>query len=398
METDTAKPICRSWIDIFEDCGTVFRTILNYMDEFDLYQLETMDRYDGGATGDKIDPVAGTNIAGSQWLFLDRKDRSKGANARWRRSHIEPSFEENRNLDKQDAVFAARMRGTEYIRNAIFARNRAEEARRYFDFNREVVSADDVPVRHEEGMPAGTSACDGVHPMFRQEEISRQLQQQSMPVDYWQKWIYFDDNGVAMNDKIVDVFLELSFHKDDGGTRYWRGFRKAHYDWYDKSTRIQLDLDSLVEEMGWTELKRFRDQSRDYQLRHFDVSISQQKMKDLMKKIQVTVHNIADDCSSMTTTSDHQDHRLLIATGGYSSPTHSRRDSTIIFAVNANVARFHCRNDKKPLEPVYDRPKLPTAFGAKVIPPPSQPSRSTFLRIPTPYNTDQSLEIIIKIQ
>mmetsp|Transcript_24968 Transcript_24968/g.58936 ORF Transcript_24968/g.58936 Transcript_24968/m.58936 type:complete len:393 (-) Transcript_24968:113-1291(-) len=377
-----------SWIDIFEDCGTVLHNILNFMDEFDLYQMEAMYRYDANR---KPRPTANSGFS-SQWIYLDQLDRSRGENARWRRPH--ETDEDGSTRDNSDA---ARVRGIEYIRNSMFARSRAEEARRYFDFNRDGVSADDVPVRSFESM--AEKAGDWIHPVLKQNEIP--LQRHCMPIDYWQKWTYFDDKAVTSDVRISDVFLELCFHKgeeDSSESRYWRGFRKAHYDWYDKSTRIRLDLDSLVEEMRWTELKNFRDQSRDYSLGHFDVSISQYRMKSLMKKIQVTIHDVAD-FSSMTTASD-RNRRLLIATGGYASPTHSRRDSNMIFAVNANVARFHCRNDSSPLEQVRDEEKMQSDFTPwyRRAQPPCNPSRSTFLQIPTPNNTDQSLEIIIKIQ
>ena len=152
--------------------------------------------------------------------------------------------------------------------------------------------------------------------------------------------------------------------------------------------------------MGWSELKDLRDQSQDYRQSHFDESILQQMMKSLMKKIQITVHDVAD--SSLITTPSDQDWRLLSATGGYSSPVHSRREYTINFAAKANIARFHCRNDRSPLEQLRGRRKPPSgpSAGSYTGPtqPPSNPFRRTFLKIPTPNNTDQLLEIIIKVQ
>jgi len=388
--TGSVKMIHRSWIDVFEDCGTVFRSILNYLDEFDLYQIERMHRYDANG---EIRLVVNSSFS-YQWVYLDQLDRSRGANERWRRPQ-----ETEKNVDNRNTVEAARFRGIEYVRNALFARNRAKEAWDYFDFNRDIVSANDVPVRSIKSMTE--KAGDWIRPISKQRDVP--IQYLLMPLDYWQKWTCLDGEGVAMDDRTLDVFLELCFHKGGGSsseTRYWRGFRKAHYYWRNNSIRIRLDLDSLVQDMGWTELKDIRDQSRDYRQSHCDGSISQRRMKSLMKKIQVTVLDVAD-FSSIATPSD-QDRRLLIATGGYASPAHSRRDYTIIFAANANVARFHCRNDRSPLEQLRNRQKPPSGPKAwsytRPTQPPSNPFRSTFLKIPTPNNTDQSLEIIIKVQ
>eukprot|EP00536_Pseudo-nitzschia_multiseries_P016274 jgi/Psemu1/220746/e_gw1.1062.3.1 len=380
-DKDDVDGIRRTWVDIFEDCGTVLHNILNHLDEFDLYQMELMYRYEKNGNPR---PTANSGFS-SQWVYLDRLDRSRGGNARWRRPE-----QSDGNGESRDSLDAARCRGIEYIRNALFARNRAEEARRYFDFNRDVVSADDVPVRSFDSMEEDSG--DWIHPVLKQRDIS--LQQHFMPVDHWKQWTCFDDKGVTTGVMISDVFLELCFRAggdDSSKTKCWRGFRKAHFYWYDKSTRIRLDLDSLVEEMRWTELKNFRDQSRDY-------TLGQYGMKSLMKKIQVTIHDVAN-FPSVATASD-QNRRLLIATGGYASPTHSRRDSNMIFAVNANIARFHCRNDRSPLEQVRDEAKSTSDFSPwyRQARPPCYPSRSTFLQIPTPNNSDQSLEIIIKIQ
>ena len=79
--THSVKMIHCSWIIIFEDCRTVFRSILNYLDDFNLYQMEMMHRYEANG---KICLVVNSGFS-SQWVYLDQLDRSRGANLRRRR-------------------------------------------------------------------------------------------------------------------------------------------------------------------------------------------------------------------------------------------------------------------------------------------------------------------------
>ena len=67
-----------SWVDIFKDCGTVLRTILKFLDEFDLYQMDEIIYYSDNNTIH----AAGPDVSGPQWAYLDQLDKSRGANKR----------------------------------------------------------------------------------------------------------------------------------------------------------------------------------------------------------------------------------------------------------------------------------------------------------------------------
>jgi hypothetical protein len=352
LTNDVGRPdairLSRSWIDVFAGCGTVMGRILPFLDEADLLHLET--------TSDEVT----SEVTWPQWEYLDRLDRSRTTNKRWRQPEEPPPTLPDDNVDARDH-HPTRLRGIEFARNALYAKKRAEEEFLHFEFDRDDVSTEDIPVRHGIRLIA-----------TKRGKLERPP---PMPT-CWQKWA--DLNGLAAEGTqaiAIDVFLELSYHRDDPPEILsWKGFRKARYKRYE-GISLKLDLESLAEEMGWREVLEFRDMSQDYEFTHYEVQKSQQQMKSLMQKIQVTLHRVENDGIP----SDH-DPLLLIATGGYAAPMWARRGTHMVLTRNANIARFHCRNGRQPLEETFE-----------------DASRSTSLRIPTPNSTDQSLGIILKI-
>ena len=383
----------------------VLRSILQFVTEVELYAME--ETYPDAII---------TNVSGPQWNYLNQRDVARGANRRWKDPPttlmVSPqpddySIQQQQQQQQQEqtdvVATATRDRGREYAQSLIFVRNRANEARHYFDFDRDCVSADEIPVH-----------CNGDND-DDDDDVGGDSDFGSiiMPLDYWREWIHFDDvlteynnnddgqggsvgdNALNENIRHVDVFLELSFSRgsnnksdSDSGQSCWRGFRKARLEGQQDNNNnnnylatnftmsLKLELDPLVKEMGWTEIKDFRDESQDYRLCHFDVSNTQEKMKSLMKNMQLTIVHVASG-------------RLLIATGGYASPDTTHRRDSNIFAKDANVARFHCRHDRYPIVE-------PTTTTTDTME--HHPFRFSFLRIPTKSNTDQSMEIIIKTQ
>ena len=240
----------------------------------------------------------------------------------------------------------------------------------HFDFDRQDATPEDIPVR--------STICLEV---AKDGRLKRQ-RQPTMPA-CWRKWVHlvpFEGNRVA----VIDVFLDLTFRRENPTEILsWRGFRKAHYQKY-QGISLKLDLESLVEEMGWKELLEFRDKSMDYAFTHFDVEESQQQMRSLMQKIQITLHLCADqenwEQQPQQQVPTDQDPLLLIATGGVAFPAWARRGSHMVIARNANIGRFHCRHGEEPLaEKIQDT------------------SRSAFLRIPTSNSMDQTLGIMLKM-
>lgn len=357
---------CCCWIEVFQDYGPILPCIFQFFNEIELYTMEETFP----------DTIHGT-LSGQQCNFLNQRDISKGTNSRWRQPAIDAS---------------TRCRGRDYVESLLFVKNRSKEARSYFNFDSDSVSANKSPTLSDELVMKDNT---------------------SMPLEYWEKWIHFDNNINIGRTKIIDVFVELSFNSrvvvdgkkrkvsddddnDDDRNQSWAGFRKAvlvkqqdnnnygnvPFPTTTTTAKVKLELDSLVREMGWMELKNFRDQSQDYRQCHYDVSNAQNKMKAFMKNMQVTIITVPNNRSSESASSQR---KLLIATGGYASP--NERGSGNNFAKNANVAQFHRRHDRYPLE----QQKYPPHH-------PFNRSRSTFLRIPTISNTDQSLEIIIQMQ
>jgi len=175
---------------------------------------------------------------------------------------------------------------------------------------------------------------------------------------------------------VLDVFLDISFHREDPSELLsWRGFRKARYQRY-QGISVKLDLESLAKEIGWKELLDFRNHSKDYAFTHFEVETSQKQMKFLMQKIQMTLH-IAENYLQAPL---DEDPLMIISTGGYAFPAWARRGAHMVFARNANICRFHCRNGTEPLAEILE-----------------DSSRSAFLRIPTASSADQTLGIMLKI-
>jgi hypothetical protein len=379
----------------------VLRSILQFVNEVELYVME-----------DTYPDTINTHVSGPQWNYLNQRDVARGTNRRWRQQLDYKPIQQQQQQEQTDhhhtdPVTADRYRGREYAQSLIFVRNRADEARHYFDFDRDCVSADEIPVHNNDDKEED----DDVGDHYNSDSII-------MPLDYWREWIHFDDvlteynnnddgqgvgdNTLNENIRIIDLFLELSFsrgskNKDDSdtGRSCWWGFRKARLerqqDYNSNSNNnnknnymtanftmsLKLELDSLVKEMGWTEIKEFRDESQDYRLCHFDVSNTQEKMKSLMTNMQLTIVHVASG-------------RLLIATGGYASPDTTHRRDSNIFTIDANVARFHCRHDRYPI--------VETTTTTTTTTMQHHPFRFSFLRIPTISNTDQSMEIIIKTQ
>lgn len=344
--------ISRPWIDVFASCGTVLGRILAFLDEIDLLHLE-------GAS-DKITP----DLTEQQWVYLDKIDRSKAANKKWRQREEPTSAGNNGIVANSDSNHASRLRGIEFARNSFFSKKRAEEAFCYFDFDCDDASPGDIPVRRHAIRLKATKR-------------GRIEYEQPCPMpSCWQKWVDLDGFVEGNETVVIDVFLNLTFHRDDTSEILsWRGFRKAYFQRY-QGVSVKVDLDSMAKEIGWKEIKEFRDQSHDYAFTHFEVENSQQQLKFLMQRTQVTLH-IAHETDE--TISD-KDPLLLIATGGYAAPAWARRGSHMVFARNANIGRFHCRNGKQPLEEGFE-----------------DVSRSTLLRIPTSDSGDQSLGIMLKM-
>ena len=347
--TPVAMRLSRSWIDVFAGCGTVMGRILPYLDETDLLHLEMSS---DGVTSE---------VTGPQWEYLGQLDRSRATNNRWRQPEEPPPTRRPNGNGYARDYRLTRLRGIEFARNALYAKKRAEEAFSHFELDRENVSTEDIPVRH--GIRLMTT---------KYGKIERPP---PMP-PCWQKWADLDNiAGGETQALAIDVFLELSFHRDNPReTLSWRGFRKARYKRYE-GISLKLDLESLAEEMGWREVLEFRDMSQDDEFTHFEVQQSQQQMESLMQKMQVTLHRF----ENVGVLSD-LDPLLLIATGGYAAPLWARRGTHMVLTRNSNIARFHCRSGRHPLAETYE-----------------DASRSTSLRIPMPNSTDQSLGIILKI-
>lgn len=339
----------RSWIDIFAGCGPVMGRILSFLDEIDLLQLE---RSNEGITAD---------MTVSQWAYLGSLDRSKVVNQRWRHQ----SENDGNNGDNH----LSRLRGIDFASNFLYARKRASEAFQYFDLGRDNASPEDIPIRYNAISPECSKPKNQKH---------FQYQRQSMP-PCWEKWFDFHSLTTEGNELLIlDVFLDISFHRDDPrDILSWRGFRKARYQKY-QGISVKLDLESLVQEMGWIELLEFRNQSKDYAFTQFEKLQSEKQTKCLMQKIQITMH-IAGGNYHQSPPSEN-DPLLIIATGGFASPAWAQRGNHTVFARSSNICRFHCRNGRVPLSGKFE-----------------DASRSAFLRIPTTNSLDQSLGIMLKI-
>ena len=352
MKNADTKTISRSWIDVFAGCGTVLGRILAFLNEVDILYLER--------ASDSVTP----DVTEQQWVYLDKIDRLRGANTRWRQQEEPRTIGSNGSVGNGDNNHASRRHGIEFAKNSLFAKKRAMEAFCYFDFDRDDASPEDIPVRHHEIRLKAT----------KRGRIEY-LQPRPMP-PCWQKWVDLDGLVEGNETVVIDVFLDLTFHRyETSEVLSWRGFRKACFQRY-QGISVKVDLDSVAEEINWKEITEYRDQSRDYAFTHYEVENSQQQMKSLMQRIQITLHRADDTNQSFS----DNDPLLLIATGGYAAPAWARRGTHMVFARNANIGRFHSRNGKQPLKENFE-----------------DVSRSTFLRIPTVNSSDQSLGIIIKI-
>jgi len=347
-DNDALARLPRSWIDVFASCGTVMGRVLSFLDEIDVLQLE------------RSNERMTAELTGSQWAHLDKLDRSRTTNKRWRHPPPDDGDDGDNHL--------SRLRGIDFANNFLYSQKRSLEAYTYFEFDRDDASPEDIPVRHN-GM------CLEV---TQEGKLKKQPQQQkqSMP-PCWKNWASFDGLTPEGNQAMVlDVFLDISFHRDDPSELLsWRGFRKARYQRY-QGISVKLDLESLAKEIGWTELLDFRNHSKDYAFTHFEVEKSQKQMKFLMQKIQITLH-IAENYQQAPL---DEDPLMIISTGGYAFPAWARRGAHMVFARNANICRFHCRNSSQPLAEILE-----------------DSSRSAFLRIPTASSADQTLGIMLKI-
>lgn len=345
---DALARLPRSWIDVFANCGTIMGRVLSFLDEIDVLQLE--------GSNERMT----VEVTGFQWAYLDKLDRSRNANKRWRQPPPDDGDDGDNHL--------SRLRGIDFANNFLYAQKRSLEAYTYFEFDRDDASPEDIPVRHN-GM------CLEV---TQEGKLTKQPQhqKQSMP-PCWQQWVDFDDLTPEGNQVLIlDVFLDISFHRDNPCELLsWRGFRKARYQRY-QGISVKLDLESLAKDIGWTELLDFRNHSKDYAFTHFEVEKSQKQMKFLMQKIQITLHFAGSYLHAPL----DEDPLMIISTGGYAFPAWARRGAHMVFARNANICRFHCRNGREPLAEILE-----------------DASRSAFLRIPTASSSDQTLGIMLKI-
>lgn len=351
-----AKKTLGTWIDVFAGCGTVIGRILSFLGEIDVLHLER--------TSDGVTP----HVTTPQWAYLDEIDRSSGTNTKWRQPQEPPSGCSSNEGSTSDTSgnCSSRLRGIEFATNALFAKKCSEEAFWYFAFDRDNVTPEDIPVRRR--ITLRTTECGTVEHQHEQSMPSR-----------WERWADLDGLVEGNETIAIDVFLDISFHRSNNpsDTLSWRGFRKATFQNH-HGLNLKLDLDSLAEETGWKELTHFRDYSQDYAFTHYEVEGSQQMMKSFMQQIQVTLLQ-----ASMTTEFPTEDHEpsLLIATGGYSSPSWGK-GTHMVFSRNANVGRFHSRNSRRPLTVGFDALNFDTI-------------RSTYLRIPTRNSPDQTLGITL---
>ena len=337
-----------SWIEVFSGCGTVMGRILSFLDEVDVLQLE------------RSSECITAEATEFQWAHLDKLDRFRSINKRWRQP---PPDNENHG----DNNHLSRLRGIDFANNCLYAQKRSLEAYEYFEFDRDNASPEDIPVRSN-GM------CLEVTKEGKLEK--QEKQKQSMPA-CWQQWVNFDGLATQGNQVLIlNVFLDISFRRENSSELIsWRGFRKARYQRY-QGISVKLDLESLAKEIGWRELLDFRNQSKDYAFTHFEVEQSQKQMKSLMQNIQVTMHMAENYLRAPL----DEDPLMIISTGGYAFPAWARRGAHMVFARNANICRFHCRNGTEPLAESYQ-----------------DASRSAFLRIPTASSADQSLGIMLKM-
>ena len=333
--------LSRSWIDVFAGCGTVLGRILSFLDEIDLLQLESAHE---GVTAE---------VTGMQWAYLESLDRSRTTNKKWRQPP--PPTDENHAGSNNNSHHLSRLRGIDFANNFLYAKQRAAEAFSYYEYDHDNASPEDIPVRHNDNTAVG-----GTTLAEQQQKLHHHHLKQSMP-PCWQKWNNFDSLVAEGNQALIlDVFLDISFHRDDH-LLSWRGFRKARYQRY-QGISVKLDLESLAKEIGWRELLHFRNNSKDYAFTQYEVEESKQLTKFLMQKTQITMH-IAENYLQAPS---EQDPLMIIATGGFASPAWARRGTHMVFARNSNICRFHCRNGTQPLSETY-----------------SDASRSAFLRIPT---------------
>jgi len=349
----------RSWIDVFAGCGTILGRLLSHLDEIDLMHVEMAS------------DEAYQDVTVIQWAYLDQLDRKRGRITRWRqpastsRLPSDGTAAAASDSDNNDST-QARIRGMQFARNYLYAKKRAQEAFRHFRLDSDTATPEDIPLRNP-----------GIH--LRATKRGRLEQEPPPPMPpCWNSWANLDDLSFPLGNNqhlILDVFLELSFHRDDTKEILsWRGFRKARYKIYE-GLSLQLDLEVLADEMGWTELLKFRNTSLDYAFTHFEVEESQAMLKAFMQKLQVTFFR----CHTNEALSEDRP-SMLISTGGYAAPAWSKRGTHMVFAPNANVGGFHKRNGHDPLEGTY-----------------TDASRATFLRIPTPNSRNQTIGLILKI-
>jgi len=294
----------RSWIDVFTNYGAISE-IISFLDEVDLVLFEAaINILPGGKRRKKSCSKA--LMTEPQWAYLDKLDRSRKLK-RWG--------------DPKPPKRDLSSRGRRYARYALFAMARTEEATNLFDFGREGVIAGQVPRR-------------GQSKLGRKKLLMHRC---------WRNWVDLDSlklryvrGNQGRSRRIVYVFVELAFVRDENDPSKnlsWRGFRKAGC-LSNNEISITFDIDSLVEEMGWEELLQFGN---------FDADNSQQQLKALMQRIQVTVHRADVDVSL------RREPSLVIATGGYTIPStkthkyHCRKQ---------HFAWFHSRNEHLPMKKI----------------------------------------------
>ena len=253
-----------SWIKIFTDCGTVIGSILSFLDEIDLLQFERT--YYRSSLWNFVPPDS--IVTESQWTYLNELDQSKKGFTKWAYTTTSDQARMRR---------ISRREGIEYARKALFAAKITKEAYHFYDFDRRLSFAGEVMFRGDQTMKA-------------HERLN------TLPSAYkhwyWKQWA--DPREL----RGLHVFVDISIHKEKGNPSEafsWKGFCPNRPTRSGDGIKIWFGLDSLAKEMKCKELS---------ELRTFDdKDTSQQRLRTLMEKMQITVCRDSDDKCFIHTTS-----------------------------------------------------------------------------------------------